>query len=125
MSYIPFCREDMRTLKAAKDVTIKNMKIDYLVKKIYGEALRFAETNEGTLYKFSLAVPYNIGHITVPSNAVSNFLPALISTITIENVIEYLDDILAGLKVLFPECLVKHTQDVEHTQDGFIVIDWS
>lgn len=131
MSLTPFRREDMRVLKSAKDGTIKNMKISYIVKKIYGEAVRFAETNADTVYTFTLSPPneysHGLGHITVPSNVVSNLLPALTSPILFEDVVNCLDDILINLTSLFPECLVEHRKviNAKGSIDGYIAIDWS
>lgn len=131
MSLTPFRREDMRVLKSAKDGTIKNMKISYIVKKIYGEAVRFAETNTDTVYTFTLSPPneysHSLGHITVPSNVVSNLLPVLTSPILFEDVVNCLDDILINLTSLFPECLVEHRKviNAKGSIDGYIAIDWS
>jgi len=131
MSLQPFCREDMRALKSAKDGTIKNMKINYIVKKIYGEAIRFAETNKGTVYTFALSpaneYSHSLGHITIPSNVKSNLLPDLTSPILFEDVINCLDDILINLTCLFPECLVEHRKvtNAKGSTDAYIAIDWS
>lgn len=131
MSLVPFCREDLRVFKAAKDVTITKMKIDYIVKKIYGLAVRFAETNTDTVYTFSLSPSseYNqcLGYITVPSNVKSNLLPDFTSPILFDDVINSLEPILLVLKALFPDCLVEHRKvpNTKGSMDGFIAIDWS
>lgn len=126
---LPFSRDSMRFFKIAKDETIKNMKIDYIVNKIYGEAVRFAETNSDTLYKFSLGPPnsFSIGYITVPSNVVSQIMPVLTSPILIENVIDYLEVILRRLQTLFPDCIVEHRKEPlpKERFNEYIVIDWS
>jgi len=131
MSLVPFSRKDMRALKSEKDGIIKNMKISYIVKKIHGLAVRFAETNTDTVYIFSLtpSSEYNqcLGYITVPSNVKSNLLPDFTSPILFEDVINCLDDILINLTSLFPECLVEHRKvtNAKGSTDAYIAIDWS
>jgi hypothetical protein len=110
MSLTPYSRDVMRSFKAEKDWGIKNMKIDSIVKKIYEEAVWFAETDKSTIYNHNLGDRNNIYHsykpyyINVPSR-VSKQQNVLV---TKGDIIENMEEILSGLRILFPDCSVDY-----------------
>lgn len=148
----PYSRENMRAFKAVKDVEANNMKMDSVVKQIYSNAVRFAELNDGGVYRCKVTkYSGSWGSITVPSILSGNYNNLPSQVITHEYVVENMDEVLCRLRSLFPDCLVEYKKvsmavgkdgreydistldtklipfvDVrnERTED-YIVIDWS
>lgn len=148
MSLTPFSRETMRDFKAQKDKECHQRAIETVVKEIYVEAVRFAEQKSETTYGYRL---YNgTGrHVNVPSN-ISTYAP-LNFQINKDYIIQHLDEILTGLRTLFPDCCVEYKKvsmargrdgkdyDISNLDDKlrpfidtrnaqineYIIIDWS
>jgi len=93
MSYTPLSREYLRSLKTKQDEESKEKKIVGFVQTIYESSVNFAKTNSDTVFK------YNI----------SSYFPMISNPniITHENVIEYMDEILRRLRILFPDSRVE------------------
>jgi hypothetical protein len=118
MSLTPYTRESMRAFKAEKDEEIKNMKIDFIVKLIYEGAVRFAEFDKSTIYKYNLGnhlgnpvddnnVSY--GTITIPSRVLNPLQRGgLTASVTKSNIIENMEQILTRLRSLFIDCSVEY-----------------
>lgn len=81
MSLKPITRDEMRGLKAKKDEENRLREINDAVKEIYHNAIRNAEQTLELSFKFPIRHPSYEKNIT---------------------------DILSGLQVLFPECLVEY-----------------
>ena len=110
MSLTPYSRESMRAFKVERDEQIKNMKIDFIVKLIYEEAVRFAETNTTTIYKRNLGEYNNLpfGSIAAPSRALNQQHGAPWLAVTKDSVIENMEQVLTRLRILFPDCSVEY-----------------
>ena len=81
MSLKPITRDEMRGLKAKKDEENRLREINNAVKEIYHNAIQNAEQTSDSSYKFPIRYPSYEKNIT---------------------------DILSGLQILFPECLVEY-----------------
>jgi hypothetical protein len=81
MSLKPITRDEMRGLKAKKDEENRLREINDAVKEIYHNAIRNAEQTSDSSFKFPIRHPSYEKNIT---------------------------DILSGLQVLFPECVVEY-----------------
>ena len=95
MSYTPLSREYLRSLKTKQDEERKEKKIVDFIQTIYESSVNFAKTNSDTVFK------YNI----------SSYFPMIChpnpNIITHENIIEYMDEILRRLRILFPDSRVE------------------
>ena len=147
MSLTPFTREQMRAFKAQKDEETRNLKIDTIVKKIYDEAVRFAELNSETVFR----VKYERIMDTVPNYLgipTSDYYQLKIKRDDVE---PNKEEILSRLRGLFPDCTVEYKKvaiakgkdgkefdisklddhilqliDIrQSTTEEYIVIDWS
>jgi hypothetical protein len=81
MSLKPITRDEMRGLKAKKDEENRLREINDAVKGIYHSAIRNAEQTSESSFQYPIQHPSYEKNIT---------------------------DILSGLQVLFPECLVEY-----------------
>jgi len=75
----------MRALKAKRDEEVRLGQVNQIVCDIYSRAIDFAKTSASTLFTYSIE---DRGHK--------------------ENCLINMDDILAGLQSLFPDCSVEH-----------------
>jgi hypothetical protein len=107
MSLTPFSRDDMRRLKLKNDEEITIKKIDNIVTNIYKGAIKFAETNTVTEYKFNI-VNYN-AKVILPSY-IPNPIPTHqdICNITKDDIINNITKIILNLEHLFPNCSVNY-----------------
>jgi hypothetical protein len=119
MSLVPFSRETMRALKAQKDEEIKILKIESVVKQIYEDVVRFAEKNTETLYRVTMPTPItnhvqprtvrmSFGSIVMPSNIKQNDRCHPIHAITLDDILANMEEILARLRSVFPDCLIEY-----------------
>lgn len=110
MPLTPYSRDAMRCFKARKDWEIKNMKIDSIVNRIYEMAVRFAETNSSTTYKYSLGDRNDAhhGYISVHSRVSNQQNSAQQLSITKDNIVENKEAVLTSLRSLFPDCSVEY-----------------
>ena len=135
MSLTPFSRENMRALKSQKDEEGHQRKLEQVVRNIYISVVRFAERTTETIYQYRIQNGhYNSVHIpsTIPSN---NHLESIPFDINKDYIMGNMDEILARLRLLFPDCSVEYKKvsmavdiianhfmdDIKH----YIVIDWS
>jgi hypothetical protein len=81
MSLKPITRDEMRGLKAKKDEENRLREINRIVKEIYNMTIQKAEQTSESSFKYPIQHPSYEKNIT---------------------------DILSGLQVLFPECLVEY-----------------
>jgi hypothetical protein len=95
MSYTPLSREYLRSLKAKQDEERKEKKIVGFVQTIYESSVNFAKTNSDTIFKYNISSSFQI--IPHPNP----------NMITHENFIEYMDEILRRLRILFPDSRVE------------------
>ena len=93
MSYTPLSREYLRSLKRKQDEESKEKKIVGFVQTIYESSVNFAKTNSDTIFKYNISSYFPI--IRHPN------------IITHENIIEYMDEILRRLCILFPDSRVE------------------
>jgi hypothetical protein len=106
MSLTPFSRENMRTLKAEKDAEGHQRKLEKIVKDIYIAALRFAEQNAETTYRF----PFGNNHTTHGGVQIPSITPhnPLNYQISVAYIMENMDEILTRLRSLFTDCSVEY-----------------
>jgi hypothetical protein len=97
MSYTPLSREYLRSLKTKQDEERKEKKIVDFVQRIYESSVNFAKTNSDTVFKYNIT-----SYFPMISNPNAN--P---NVFTHENVIEYMDEILRRLRILFPDSRVE------------------
>lgn len=95
MSYTPLSREYLRSLKAKQDEERKEKKIVDFVQTIYESSVNFAKTNSDTVFKYNIS-----SYFPMISNANPN-------VVRHENIIEYMDEILRRLRILFPDSRVE------------------
>jgi hypothetical protein len=81
MSLKPITRDEMRGLKAKKDEENRLREINNIVKEIYNMTIQNAEQTSESSFKYPVRHPSYETNIT---------------------------DILSGLQVLFPECLIEY-----------------
>ena len=113
MSLTPFSRENMRAFKAQKDKEGHNMMIESIVKKIYVEAVRFAEQKSETVYRFQMTFQTCQGSVELPSNT-TQFHTQLYGVS--RNSVQYnhewvvlnMEEILKLLRTVFPDCSVEY-----------------
>ena len=96
MSYTPLSREYLRSLKKKQDEERKEKKIVDFVQRIYESSVNFAKTNSDTIFKYNISSSFQI--IPHPNP----------NMVTYENVIDYMDEILRRLHILFPDSLVEY-----------------
>jgi hypothetical protein len=153
MSLTPFSRENMRLLKAQMDKEINDMKIDSAVKHLYRDAIRFAETNEDTIYRYDLNMINHYDNYIIPPSNVEKYITYHNKIhISKKDVLENMEEILRRLRTLFPGCFIKYKKksmvkgrdgkeydisetddklliqlfDTRHVRiDEYILIDWS
>ena len=138
----------MRAFKAQKDEETRNLKIDTIVKKIYDEAVRFAELNSETVFRVKYvstfdalpALPYMLPPSTYYQLKIGR-----------DDVEPNKEEILSRLRILFPDSKVEYKKvsiakgkggkefdistlddnilqliDIrQSTTEEYIVIDWS
>jgi hypothetical protein len=145
MSLTPFTREQMRAFKAQKDEETRNLKIDTIVKKIYDEAVRFAELNSETVFRVKYLNSTDNLNYMIP---ISTYYQLKIKR---EEVEANKEEILSRLRILFPDSKVEYKKvsiakgkggkefdistlddnilqliDIrQSTTEEYIVIDWS
>jgi hypothetical protein len=109
MSVLPVSRETMRALKAQNDEEIKQRKIDFIITRVYMLAVRCAETETSSVYRYTLATS-PLGNITLPTTATQHAygIHATHHTISSEFAVENMEEILRRLCMLFPECVVEY-----------------
>jgi hypothetical protein len=95
MSYTPLSREYLRSLKRKQDEESKEKKIVGFIQTIYESSVNFAKTNSDTIFKYNISSYFPI--IAHPNPNI----------ITHYNVIEYMDEILRRLRILFPDSRVE------------------
>ena len=111
MSYTPLSREYLRSLKTKQDEESKEKKIVGFVQTIYESSVNFAKTNSDTVFKYNIS-----SYFPMISNMISN--PNHI-IITHDNVIEYMDEILRRLCILFPDSRVEYKKiSIVRGRDG-------
>jgi len=142
----PFTRAMMQELKSQKEEEVRQVQIKKIVKEIYTEAVQVASTSNTTYYNYQ--VPSYIMAMRTPSErdrlkAQGQYVKGTADPFYVKN----MNDILAGLRDLFPDCAVSHTllcqakdgkmYDVAKLDDAvlpfvdraldqsYIVIDWS
>jgi hypothetical protein len=112
MSLTPFSRENMRGLKSQKDEEGHQRRLEEVVRNIYTSAVSFAERNAETTYRFriqngnynSVLIPSSIPH----SNLHLNSLQSIPFQINKDFIVGKMDEILARLRSLFPDCPVEY-----------------
>ena len=123
MSLTPYSRDVMRSFKAEKDLEIKNLKIDFIVKRNYELAVRFAETDTSTIYKYNLGEKNDRhhGYITVhfKVSIQQNGSPIENVSVTKDDIVKNMEEILSRLRILFPDCSVDYKKVATATgRDG-------
>jgi len=122
MSLTPYSRDLMRSFKAEKDLEIKNLKIESIVKQVYERAVRFAETDTSTIYKYTLRdendrhhgyiAPNDRhhGYITVhfKGSIQQNGSPIENVQVKKDDIVKNMEEILSRLRILFPDCSVDY-----------------
>jgi len=107
MSYTPLSREYLRSLKRKQDEESKEKKIVGFVQRIYESSLNFAKTNSDTVFKYNISSYFPIIPHSNPN------------VVTHENVIEYMDEILRRLRILFPDSRVEYKKiSIVRGRDG-------
>jgi hypothetical protein len=109
MSGLIMSRETMRALKAKNDEEIKQRKLDFIITRVYMLAVRCAETETSSVYRYTLATS-PLGNITLPTTATQHAhgIHATHYTISSEFAVENMEEILRRLCGLFPECVVEY-----------------
>jgi len=97
MSYTPLSREYLRSLKTKQDEERKEKKIVGFVQTIYESSVNFAKTSSDTIFKYNITSYFPMMCHPNPNMVV-----------TYENVIEYMDEILRRLRILFPDSRVEY-----------------
>ena len=95
----PFSRNDLQQLKAKTDEQNRLNQINQIVKGIYSAVVNIARTQTQTIYN-------------VPRDHLMEFIK------------KNKDDIINGLKTLFPDCLIDN-RIFSMVNCEYIVIDWS
>ena len=95
MSLKPVSRESMSRLKAAADVVIHEKQVKYLISHFYSQAITKAKTSTETSIQLQ-----GYGDFCNSENYGSEKLIKFTETDK--------DDLLSGLRSLFPDCLVEY-----------------
>ncbi len=107
MSYTPLSREYLRSLKTKQDEESKEKKIVGFVQTIYESSVNFAKTNSDTIFKYNISSYF---HMILHRNP---------NMVTHDNVIEYMDEILRRLRILFPDSRVEYKKiSIVRGRDG-------
>ena len=105
MSLTPFSRENMRALMSQKDEEGHQRKLEQVVRNIYTDTVCFAERNTETIYRFRIINGYQ-NWVAIPSIIPSNNNLQL--QINKDYIMGNMDEILARLRLLFPDCSVEY-----------------
>ena len=106
MALTPFSRERMRMLKSEKDAELQGIIVEKVVTYIYSYAVNFAEKNSETRYRIDIHTNGCFGSISLKSS--SPLKHEHWNMIKPEDIVRNMDEILARLRVLFPDCSVEY-----------------
>ena len=107
---VPISRDTMKILKTQKDEELRLNGIKAIIQTIYSKAKHIAETTHDISYKY----PVTLDHIYVQNKHNTSVIP---SSQSAEFYTKNMDDILDGLRDLFPGCSVLNTT-LSRGQDG-------